>query len=433
MKRRLMAIPGGGWPLLLVLLASGGARAQSPGWPQWGGPTRDFKTTATGLSPSWPAGGPREVWSRPLGDGYSGIVVEGGALYTMYRPVKGVAGKQAALPGGPGPEIVTALDAATGKTLWEQSYDAPFREKMDMEYGPGPHVTPLLVGGRVFTVGTTGKLMALDARTGRVAWSHELWSEYRGRVMGRGYSCSPIAYGDTIIVSVGGPGQGLMAFGQQDGRVVWKGTDLPPSPSSPILINVDGQEQLVTFHAKGVAGLDPKSGALYWDHEHPTDYGLNISTPVWGEGNLLFMSSAYSGGSRVLRLSQAGGKTRVEQVWFSNKLRIHIGNALRLGDHVYASSGDFGPAFFTAVDVRDGRVAWQERGLARAVSLLADGRLLILDEEGVLALASVTPQAMTIHTKAKVLSKIAWTVPTLVGSRLYLRDRATIKALELGR
>jgi outer membrane protein assembly factor BamB len=265
-------------------------------------------------------------------------------------------------------------------------------------------------------------------------WSHELWKELGGKVHGRGYSCSPIAYAGTVILPVGGrDGQGLMAFDQADGRVVWKGSDLVPAPSSPILIEVDGQEQLVVFHAKGVAGVDPRSGALYWDHEHITNWGLNISTPVWGEGNLLFVSSAYNGGSRVLRLAQAGGKTRVEELWFGNKLRIHIGNAQRLGDHVYGSSGDFGPAFFTAVELRTGRVAWQQRGFARAVSLHADGKLLLLDEEGTLALASASPKGMTVHARAKVLAKNAWTAPTLVGTRLYLRDRATIKALELGR
>src|SRR5262245_48210146 len=111
---------GGSWPLVLALaVASANAGAQSPGWPQWGGPNRDFKTTATGLAATWPAGGPRELWSRPLGDGYSGIVVEGGTLYTMYRAVKGARGAQrAALTGaGPGPEVVAALDTATGKTV----------------------------------------------------------------------------------------------------------------------------------------------------------------------------------------------------------------------------------------------------------------------------------------------------------------------------
>jgi hypothetical protein len=172
---------------------------------------------------------------------------------------------------------------------------------------------------------------------------------------------------------------------------------------------------------------------LLWGHPHRTDYGLNISTPVWGEDNLLFLSSAYSGGSRVLHLSRAEGKTRVRHLWFSNRLRVHFGTAIRLGDTVYGSSGDFGPAFLTAVDIKTGKTLWQERGFARAQMVHANGRILLLDEKGVLALASVSPQGLQVHSRVELLSDNAWTPPTLVGTRLYLRDRKTIVALELGR
>jgi outer membrane protein assembly factor BamB len=396
------------------------AAAQAPSWPQWGGPNRDFMPPARGLAASWPAAGPRVLWSRPLGDGYSGIVSDASALYTLHRPGNGSR------------ESVIALDAATGRTLWEHVYEAPHQPGMDMEYGPGPHSTPLLVGERLFAVGVTGKLHALDRRTGKVIWSHDLVGGLKGKMPGRGYACSPIAHGSNVIVTVGGAGQALVAFDQATGRVAWKNASFDPAPSSPTLIRVDGQEQLLVFHADGVGGFDPASGAPFWDHPHKTDYGLNISTPVWGPDNVLFISSAYSGGSRALRLSQAGGKTAVKELWFSNRMRIHIGNAVRSGGHVYGSSGDFGPAFLAAVDVATGQVAWQERGLARGNLLLADGKLLILDEDGTLALATATPSALTIHSKSEVLSGRCWTAPTLVGTRLYLRDRAQVKALDLG-
>jgi outer membrane protein assembly factor BamB len=114
-------------------------------------------------------------------------------------------------------------------------------------------------------------------------------------------------------------------------------------------------------------------------------------------------------------------------------MRVHFGNAIRIGDRVYGSSGDFGPAFVTAVDVGTGEVAWQERGFARATFVYADGKLILLDEDGTLALVSITANGLQVHGKASVLTNKAWTVPTLVGTRLYVRDRASIKALELGR
>jgi len=302
-----------------------------------------------------------------------------------------------------------------------------------MEYGPGPHSTPLVWDGLVYAIGVTGKLHALDTKSGRVAWSADLYGSLGGQVQGRGYSCSPIAYADTVILTLGGKsGQALVAFDRRTGRVAWKGGDFEPSPSSPLLIDVDGQDQLVLFHSSGIAGVDPRSGALYWNHPHETSYGLNIATPVWGEGNLLLVSSAYTGGTRMLRLAQAGGRTTATELWFTNKMRVHMGTIIRVGDHVYASSGDFGPAFVTALDVRTGAVTWQQRGFARANFVYADGKLIFLDEDGTLALASASPAGLQVHAKAQVLTNRAWTVPTLVGTRLYVRDRASIKALELG-
>ena len=416
----------------LAAALAGQAAGQTAVWPQWGGPTRDFKSASAGLAAAWPAGGPRQVWSRALGDGYSAIVEDGGMLFTQYRPVKGLVGAVVARFTGSDPEVVVALDPETGATRWEHAYEAPIVKGMNTEYGPGPHATPLVGGGRVFAVGSTGKLHALEAKTGKVLWSHDLWDGLGGTVQGRGYSCSPIAYGDTLILSLGGDGQAVVAFRQKDGQVAWKNGRFDPSPASPLLINVDGQDQLVFFNAGGIAGLDPRDGSTLWTHPHRTDYGLNISTPVWGEGNLLFCSSAYSGGSRLLHLAQSGGKTTVRERWFTSRMRVHFGTAARIGDYVYGSSGDFGPAFFSAVDVRTGEVAWQDRGLARASFVVADGRFVLLDEDGTLALASPTPDGLKIHARASVLSGRAWTVPTLVGTRVYVRDRATIKAFDLG-
>jgi outer membrane protein assembly factor BamB len=418
---------------LVLAAAIAAAPVSLLAWSQWGGPTRDFKAPSTGLAATWPEGGPRTLWSRALGDGYSAIVTDGGTLFTMYRPPKGliatIVGK---VTGGTAdPEIVVALDAATGRTLWEHTYDAPILAGMGMEYGPGPHSTPLMLGDLVYAVGVTGKMHALDKRSGRVVWAHDLWGALGGEKHGRGYACSPIAYGSTLITALGGRGQAMAAFDQKTGAMVWKAGNFSLSPSSPLLITVDGQEQLVVFHSNGVAGLDPRTGTTLWNHPHQTQYGLNISTPVWGPDNLLLLSSAYTGGTRVLELKQAAGKTAVRELWFNNRMRIHIGNAMRLGDLVIGSSGDSGPGILTAVNVRTGEIAWQERGLARAVAVYGDGKLILLDEDGVLGLAYPDAKGLNLRSRAEVLTNRAWTIPTLVGTKLYLRDRVNIKALEL--
>jgi outer membrane protein assembly factor BamB len=391
-------------------------RAQSD-WLQWGGPSRNFTTNSKGLAAAWPSTGPKRLWSRPLGAGHSAILVSGNRLYTMYNQ-----GEQ---------EVVIALAADTGKTIWEYKYDAPSPAGMDYEFGVGPHSTPLLVGGLLYTVGATGKLFALDKITGKVAWAHDLWTEYGGTKRGRGYSCSPIAYKNTVILTLGGPGQALIAFNQKDGTVAWKNQTLDMSPSSPIIVNVDGQDQLIAFLGKVVAGIDPNNGNLLWSHPHVTEWGLNISTPIWGNDNLLFISSAYSGGSRVLKLTQKDGKTTVEELWFHRRMRLHHSTAIRIGDYIYGSSGDFGPAFLAAVNVKTGEIAYQDRSFPKSNLLLAEGKLIILDEDGNLALATATPTELKVISKVSVMRNLAWTVPTLVGTKLYLRDRHTIMALDL--
>jgi len=403
--------------LTAVLVSSAFAHAQSLDWPQWGGPHRNFVSDAKGLATTWPEGGPRRVWARDFGEGYSAIAAEGGRLYTMTR-----RGAQ---------ELVVALDAETGKTLWEYPYDAPFSPEYSMENGPGPHATPAVAGGRVFAAGATGKLHALDKRTGKLLWAHDLLGEYKGTLRVNGYACSPLVYRDMVIMQVGGAGNALMAFRQKDGAVAWKRHDFRNSPSSPLLINVDGQEQLVAFMYDTLVGVEPSGGELLWSRPHVSEFGLNVSTPVWGDGNLLFISSSYGGGSRVLRLSRAAGKTAVEEVWAHALVRVHYGNAVRLGDFVYASSGDFGTAPLTAVNVETGKVAWRDRSVARASFVSAEGRLIILDEDGNLILATPTPEGLKVHSRTELLKNNSWTVPTLAGTRLYVRDRKSLLALEL--
>jgi outer membrane protein assembly factor BamB len=274
-------------------------------------------------------------------------------------------------------------------------------------------------------------MQAFDKQSGNVVWSHDLWREYGGKLMDRGYSCSPLAWKNTVIVTVGGAGQALMAFDQKTGAVVWKKQDFVISPSSPVIINVDGQDQLVIALADHIVGMNPDTGDLLWSQPHKCDWGLNISLPVWGADNILVVSSAYSGGSRALQLNQSGGKTTVKELWASRRMRVHHGTMIRVGDLVFGSSGDFGPAPMTAVDVRTGNIVWQDRTFPKANFVYADGKMILLDEDGVLALVTLSPQGMKVISKANLLTHLAWTPPTLSGTKLYVRDRRMILALDL--
>jgi outer membrane protein assembly factor BamB len=417
----------------LCLLSGSRAFAQDPAdyptaaeWRQWGGPTRSFQVDATGLADIWPQEGPPQLWSRSLGLGHSTVIVDAGRLYTQYRPDIGA--------GWATEERVIALDAATGETVWEYAYPS---QPLDFTPGAGPHASPLVVGGRLFTTGTNKQLHAFDKRTGELLWSHDLVTDFDAPptlirpAVKAGYAASPTAYRDLVIVTAGGPGQAVMAFRQDDGVLVWRSGSFLISPATPILVDVDGQTQLIVYGGQTINGLDPATGAVIWTHGHETTGDMNSSTPVWGGDNILFMTSAYNGGGRALRLSREGAATHVEELWFNTRLKVMFGNVLRLGDYVYGSSGDFGPAFLTAVNVQTGEATWRERGYGRVSLVHADGKAIILSEDGTLVLARLSPDGFTELASAALFDTVAWTAPTLVDTTLYVRDRARIIALDL--
>ena len=400
---------------LLCLVASGSGIAQQPAWPQFGGPTRNFHANAGKLAVSWPDGGPKQLWKRPLGEGFSAIAADGDVLFTLYQ--RGTT------------EVAIALDAKSGATIWETAYESPITSNETR--APGPRATPLIVGDALFTVGATGKLHRLHKQSGKIEWAHDLYAEFKPPLQDEYYAASPLAYRDTIIVPVGAPGASIVAFDQKTGKLVWNAHDYQISYASPILIDVDGQTQAVVTMQTEVIGIDPSNGALLWSHPHANRTKTNVSTPVWGDGNLLFVSSAYDSGGRMLRLTRNETRTTVEELWFSRDLRVHVANAIRIGDTIYGSSGDFGPPVFSALDVQTGKIKWQHRDIAKSAFLYADGKFIMLSEQGELWLTSPAAEGLQVHSRAEVLKPISYTPPTLVGTRLYLRDRVSVVALDL--
>jgi outer membrane protein assembly factor BamB len=295
----------------------------------------------------------------------------------------------------------------------------------------GPHVTPLVTANAVYTAGVLANLVCLDKKTGKVLWSHDLYREFSGTPMDRGYSASPLAWKNTVIMKIGGAGHAFVAFDQKDGKVVWQKQNFRNSPSSPLRIKVDGQDQLVAVMSDEVAGLNPDTGDLLWKHPHSTMWGLNIALPLWTGDNILFITSAYNGGARALELHVVNGKTAVKELWSTNRMRVHIGNLLRIGDVVYGSSGDFGPAPLTAMDAKTGKVLWQDRTFPKATFVYADGKLIVVDEDGNLSLATVSPSGVKVLSRASLLHSNAWTAPALVDTTLYVRDRQSMMALDL--
>ena len=398
------------------------AQETYPSWPQWGGPTRDFHVASDALARSWPSGSPRELWRRPLGEGYSAVLVDGQTLVTMYRHNDN--------------EIIIGLDAETGETRWEYSYEAPLAHDGYFDIwlnaaGPGPYSSPLIAEGIVYAVGVNGHFHAVDAQTGALRSSHTL-VELFGLVDYNAFASSAVAYDGTVILPMGGSDHGVVAFDGETGAVVWESESFPLGPGSPRLIHLNGEDQLVVWGQQEVVGLDPRDGGRLWNQPHANDLGLNLSMPVWSSQQRLFISSAYNGGSRMIQLQSDRTGTTVQELWHTNRTRLHFSNAIEIGNLVIGSSGDFGPAFLTALNSATGEEVWRERSFARAHLLYADEVIVLVDEDGELAIASVSADGIEVHARTSLLEENAWTPPSLVGTTLYVRDRHEIMALDLG-
>ena len=388
-------------------------------WPQWGGPNRNFVTGPADLAASWPAAGPRRIWARPLGDGFSSIVTDGATLYTLHRDGAD--------------DVAVALDAKTGVTRWATKYAAPFKETCSEQLGPAPRAAPLLAGDRLITISAGGLMNSFDRATGAIQWTRDVLEGSPDALRACGYSNSPVAYRNTVITTAGGPGRGVVAYDVATGRTAWQSQDFQNGYSSPIIIDLDGRPELVVFTYGEIAGLNPQTGALEWSRPHKSDQGVNVATPIWGDDHLLFISSAYGGGSRVLKLARSGDTVSVDEVWANQRVRIHFGNAVRIGGRIYASNGDMGSAPLAAVDVKTGETLWRDRSVTRSTLVGVGNQLVLLDEDGNLALATPGADSLELHGKVQLLEERAWTAPTLSGTTLFIRDRHQIMALDLGR
>ena len=394
-------------------------------WLQWGGPNGDFTVETEGLADRWPDEGPPLLWKRPLGDGFSSILFDKDRLYTMYRDAE--------------QEVIVCLDAGTGKTIWEHRYHRTLWSDHDeyrQSFTKGPNATPLLVGNRLFAIGVAGELRCLNKQTGKLLWKLDLPQAFgrRKRQEEYGYSASPLPYGDFIIVQVNGTDHAVVALKPEDGSVVWKSAAGTVSYAQATVTRFANRDHFVYFSADGVVSLDPKTGKRLWSFQVPTLSGNHLTPVVRGDDTHIYVSSQGArGGGRLLKLSDDDGRIVVTQQWATWTLRSSCWTLVRLGDYIYGSSGDQVVSILTAFNWRTGKIAWRERGFHMAQSLLADEKLIFLDQEGRLGLARVSPEGFGLLDSHQLTDSGSWTVPTLVDGRLYVRNRKQILAVDLAK
>lgn len=399
--------------LFVVSVLTTPAAAQ---WLQWGGPNRDFKIDGKGISTAWSESGPKKLWDRELGKGYSGILVDGDTLYTMYR-----SGDQ---------ERIIALSALNGRTLWETGFKSVPPSFVDTKWGTGPNTTPIVHDDRVYAFGFNAYLLCVDKKTGKPVWQHDLVEEFGAKVLYYGHAASPIVFRDMIIVFAGGDTFGAMAFKLGDGTLVWKAEGFAPSYASPVITRIDGVDQMINAVSGEVVGVDPATGKLLWKAELKNQWNVSLMSPILLSDQRVFVCSHEDGG-KALHLSSPGAAAVANEQWKNKAIQVAHSNAVYANGCIFGSTGAR-VNFLMAVDANSGKVLWKTRDIGQVNLLhLGGDRFLLLDEEGSLAITKLTAEGPSTLAKTKLFDGRSWTAPTLVGTRLYTRDLKRIVALAL--
>jgi outer membrane protein assembly factor BamB len=364
----------------------------------------------TGLALDWGEGGPAVLWRVPLGAAYSGLSVVEGRLYTMESR--------------DGREHVVALDVADGARVWSVEIGPAW----DDRWSRGPRSTPTVHDGRVYAVGSRGRLVALDAEDGTTRWSVDLVERYGGDVPRWGVATSPLVHGGRLFVPVGGEQVLAMAFHPDNGREVWRaGAGGGAGYSSPVAIEAAGLEQILLFTADGLVSVAPRSGARYWSFPWETSYDVNATAPLPVPPDRVFVSSGYDKGAAMLRIVARDGGVGVEQIWRNREMKNRFSTSVRVGDHLYG----FDEQTFKCVDARNGEMVWRERGLGHGSLIAADGRLVVLGEKGQLRIVEASPAGYREVAAWQAFDGKTWTAPSLADGVVYLRDEREVLALDV--
>jgi outer membrane protein assembly factor BamB len=396
--------------IVLVVLAAGVAGAAD--WPQWRGPGRDG--TIADLIPrsTWPSG-LQAAWKVPVGIGHSSPVVVGNRAIVFTRQ-----GEE---------EVVQALDLATGKSVWRQAYPAPYKMNMAAtSHGKGPKSTPVVADGRVFTLGISGILSAFDAATGRVLWRKEFGSQFKATWPDYGAAMSPVVDAGRLIAHVGGGGQGaLTAFDPATGNVLWAWKGDGPAYSSPVVADLGGVRQVVTFTESNLVGVSADKGELLWKVPFTTDYGQNAVTPIV-HGDLVIYSGLEHPVKAVRVVRKSTGFS-AEPAWENAEVASYMSTPVLAGGKLFGLSHHKKGQFF-ALDAATGKTLWVSDGRQgdNAALVAGGGTLFALTTEGELVVANPAAPSFAALQRYPLAGSPTWAHPAILRDGVLIKDVETL-------
>jgi outer membrane protein assembly factor BamB len=422
--------PGGGQPEPAARRAGPGAassapgaeapvpRAESPGpgayWTGFRGPLRDSRYTETAIVTDWPPSGLTPMWKQPVGGGYASFAIAHGRAFTIEQR-------------GPS-EVVAAYDVETGRELWTHAYEALFSELMG---GDGPRATPAWADGLVYALGAAGELRCLDAATGALVWRANILEDHGASNLQWGMAASPLVVDDVVVVLPGGPnGHSVAAYDRRTGAQAWTALDDRQAYAAPMLATLGGVRQIVVLSAERLMGLATDGSRVLWQYPWKTFSDINAAQPLVLSDTRVFVSSGYGVGAAVIELSPAGdGTFGVREVWRNIRMKNQFSGSVLYDGHIYGLD----EAILACVDAATGDLKWKGGRYGYGQMALAGDRLIVLTEDGDLALVRATPERHEEVARFAALEGKTWNYPALEGGRLLVRNLQEMAAFDLRR
>jgi outer membrane protein assembly factor BamB len=325
-------------------------------------------------------------------------------------------------------EVVAAYDIHTGRELWTNGWTGRFQESMG---GDGPRATPTYHEGRLYALGAEGELRALDALKGTVIWRKNILADNGAHNISWGMSASPLVVDDKVIVLPGGSGgRSVVAYDRLTAEPVWKALSDEQSYTSPMLVTLGGVRQIIVVSATRALGLTPDKGALLWEYPWSTSMGINVAQPIVFNhhgSDRIFLSASYGHGAAVFELTKAGERFRTKTVWENQRMKNKFTSSVLHNGFIYGLD----ESILACIDAATGDQKWKGGRYGYGQLMLAGDHLIVLTEDGELALVSATPTRHEELARFSAIEGKTWNHPIIADGKLLVRNIQEMAAFDI--
>jgi outer membrane protein assembly factor BamB len=388
-----------------------GTSAATNYWTNFRGPNRDGHYDEKPILTRWPKEGLRQIWRQPIGGGYSSFVVADGRAYILEQRQDY--------------EVVAAYAVADGHELWTNGW----LDKLEEPAGEGPRSTATYDEGRIYALGGTGELRCLDAASGQLIWHRNIVAENHAKVLNYGEVASPLIVEDKVIVLPSGRnGNSVVAYNKLTGTPIWKSLSEQQAYTSPMLVTLAGQRQVLIVSARNVMGILPETGRLLWHLPWAPSNADAIAQPVMLGTNRFLITAGNGAGCALFEVTQSNAVFEARRVWKNIFLKSKFSSPVLYQGCIYGIDD----GILVCLDAENGERKWKEGRFGHGQMLLASGHLVILDDKGNLVLVKASPVAYEELARFPALHGKTWNQPAIADGKIFVRNAVEMACFDLG-